>query len=88
MALHIISSEKQEALSNAMQAYSGKDDIIFIQNGCYQLTRAPKNSYFLSSSIQQRGLSDQFNQGVDFKLASSEDFLKLTETHQQVLTWF
>jgi sulfur relay protein TusB/DsrH len=88
MTLHIIASNNANALHNALSLIQQQDDILYIQDGVFQLLREHiyhKNIYALNDCIHNRAISLLIPTQID--IIDIDRWVDLSVKHNNSITW-
>jgi tRNA 2-thiouridine synthesizing protein B len=84
--LHLVN--RASALAACLTAAADDDAILLLEDGVYAAIEGlapPRRLQALRPDVAARGLGDRLAAQVE--LASDEDFVRLVESHQPIVTW-
>ena len=82
--LHQVMASEPHLLKQLSQVISSEDSVIFLGDGCYQLSRwsLANSTFAMTEDLAMRGLETKVAKSI-----TSQDWVNMTLNHTNVMTW-
>ena len=82
--LHQVMASEPHLLKQLSQVISREDSVIFLGDGCYQLSRwsLANSTFTITEDLTMRGLENTAAKSI-----TSQDWVNMTLSHTSVMTW-
>lgn len=82
--LHQVLASEPHLLKQLSQVISSEDSVIFLGDGCYQLSRwsLANSTFAMTEDLAVRGLKSNMAKSI-----TAQEWVEMTLSHTNVMTW-
>lgn len=82
--LHQVMASEPHLLKQLSQVISSEDSVIFLGDGCYQLSRwsLANSTFAMTEDLTVRGLKSNMAKSI-----TAQEWVEMTLSHTNVMTW-